>query len=183
VTLYRVFWSFPSAADNLPGGALHMLRQGSGRFENPAQYHLMYLAREPHGAVAEAFGRFSVWNAAILERPPSLPPNAVRAFATYEFDDRAHVCDLDDPAQLLALRMRPSQVISRDYPQTRRSALGIFQSGSWVGIRWWSWYEASWTNVALWDQAPVRLIEERALTLADPAVRTAAAAIGRIVGR
>lgn len=181
MTLYRVFWSFPSAAENLPGGALYIPQQGSGRFDNPAQYQLLYVSREPHGAIAEAFGRFSAWSAPILERPPSLPRNAIRALATYELDDRARVCDFDDPAQLLALRMRPSQVITRDYPQVRRRALGIFQSGSWVGVQWWSWYEASWTNVALWDQAPVRIIDERPLTLTDPALHTAATAIGRVV--
>jgi RES domain-containing protein len=181
VTLYRVFWRFPSAAENLPGGALYIPRQGSGRFDNPAQYQLLYLGREPHGAVAEAFGRFPAWSASVLERPPSLPPNAVRALAVFELDHRARVCDLDDPAQLVALRTTPSQVITRDCPQTQRRALGMFHSGSWVGVKWWSLYEASWTNVALWDHALVRIVDERPLTLTDSALRAAATAIGRVV--
>jgi hypothetical protein len=181
VTLYRVIWKFARAAEDLPGGALYVPQQGSGRFDNPAQYQILYSGTEPHGVIAETFGRFPSATAAILERPPSLPSNAIRALVTYELDGRASVCDLDDPAQLLAFRMRPSQVITRNYPQTRKRALGIFRRRSWVGLRWWSWYEASWTNVALWDFSRVRVTDVRPLTLADPAFLTAAGTIGRVL--
>ena len=102
------------------------------------------------GAIAEAFGRFPEWSPAILAGSPGLP-GSVRALASYRLAGDAPLCDLDDPEQLRALRLRPSDVVSRDYSRTRAWARRIYERRAWVGVRWWSYYDPRWASVGLWQ--------------------------------
>jgi hypothetical protein len=85
--------------------------------DSPGIYSILYLSDAPAGAIAEAFGRLAEWNDAILEGSPSLPGSA-RAIARFRLPDDALVCNLDDPAVLQELGLRPSDVVSRDYART-----------------------------------------------------------------
>jgi hypothetical protein len=176
--LFRVF---PSAKDTLPdepGGALYVPSQGGGRIDNPSAYSVLYVSDSPAGAAAEAFGRFPEWTQSMLDGLPALP-GSMRALAQYTLAPRALVCDLDDPARLLALQLRPSDVVSRDYARCREWAMRIYQQKTWVGIRWWSYYNPAWSSLGLWDTRHLRLKSVTLLTLDHPAITEASRAIVR----
>lgn len=106
-----------------------------------------------------------------------------RLLSLAAFDDRAlpDLVDLDEPAILVGLGVRPSQVATMDRSVTQRLALDLFTSGA-IGLSWWSTLEASWGNVTLFD---VRLREEMLvltdvipLTLGDRSVEAALDRLG-----
>jgi len=152
--------------------------QGGGRVDNPSIYAVLYVSDAAAGALAEAFGRFPEWTPSILQGSPSLP-GSVRAIARYHLPDDSRVCDLDDPRQLLALGLRPSDVVSRDYARSRSWARRIHSQGTWIGVRWWSYYDPEWASLALWNLERLRLKDVTPLKLDDPALAQAARAIVR----
>jgi len=176
--LFRVFPYLAGAANKAPGGVLYLPHQGAGRIDNPSVYSVLYASDAAAGALAEAFGRFSEWTPTILEGSPSLP-GSVRAMARYHLPHDSPVCDLDDPRQLLALGLRPSDVVSRDYARSRAWALRIHRQGTWVGVRWWSYYDPEWASLGLWNPERLRLKEVTPLKLDDPALAEAARTIVR----
>jgi hypothetical protein len=139
---------------------------------------VFYASSAAAGAVAEAFGRFPEWTPAILEGSPALPGSS-RGIARYGLAETARICDLDDPGQLAALGLRPSDIVSRDYARTRDWARRIYQGGDWSGVRWWSYYDPRWASVGLWRVDGLRLLEARVLRLDDGAVMEAARTIAR----
>jgi hypothetical protein len=176
--LYRVLPFLAKAAPDEPGGALYVPQQGGGRLDNPELYAVLYLSDAASGAVAEAFGRFPEWSPAILAGSPSLP-GSLRAIASYRLPDDAPLCDLDDPEQLRMLRLRPSDVVSRDYERTRAWSRRIYEQRAWVGVRWWSYYDPRWTSVGLWKLSRLSLKDVRPLRLDDPALIEASRTIAR----
>ncbi|HXB73156.1 MAG TPA: RES domain-containing protein [Candidatus Acidoferrales bacterium] len=176
--LFRVFPYLASAANKAPGGAMYVPPQGGGRVDNPSIYAVLYVSDAAAGALAEAFGRFPEWTPSILQGSPSLP-GSVRAIARYHLPDDSRVCDLDDPRQLLALGLRPSDVVSRDYARSRSWARRIHSQGTWIGVRWWSYYDPEWASLALWNLERLRLKDVTPLKLDDPALAQAARAIVR----
>jgi hypothetical protein len=139
----------------------------------------MYLSDAPAGAVAEAFGTLAHWTSTMFVRPDL--PGSVRALATYEIQEKAAVFDLDDAEALRTLRLRPSQVVTRDRTVTQSWALEIHEQGIWAGLRWWSYYDPRWYSYAIWeiDILTVRRGGVRPLHLEDPAVVDAAEVLGR----
>jgi hypothetical protein len=176
--LYRVFPYLESARSDDPGGALYIPPQGGGRIDYPGNYSVLYLSDSAAGAAAEAFGRFAEWTPAILEGSPSLPGSA-RAMARYQLAEDARICDLDDPQQLAALELRPSDVVTRDYARSRAWARRIHEQGTWAGVRWWSYYDSKWASFGLWDLAGLAVEEITLLTLEDPALQEASRTIVR----
>ena len=87
-TLHRVFPYLASAAADKPGGALYLPPRGNGRLDNPGAFSVLYLSDAGAGAIAEAFGRFPEWSAAMLEGSPSLP-GSHRAIARLNLPDDA----------------------------------------------------------------------------------------------
>lgn len=177
-TLYRVFPFLPHSGPRQPGGALFIPGQGGGRLDNPELYSVLYLSNSPAGAVAEAFGRFPEWTGALLEGSPDLP-GSFRALARYQLSERVALCNLDDPAQLVRLNLRPSEVVVRNYTRTRAWAQRIYEQRKWVGIAWWSYYDSQWTSVGLWDTSKLSLADVEILSLAHPALIEASRAIAR----
>jgi hypothetical protein len=177
-TFYRVFPFVASSALHEPGGALYIPAQGSGRLDNPELYSVLYLSDAAAGAIAEAFGRFPEWTPAILGGSPDLP-GSVRVIARYQLADDATICNLDNPDQLRELGLRPSEVVSRDYVRTRAWARRIFEQGTWVGIRWWSYYEPQWASIGLWNIRWLIVEEVRVLRLDDAALIEASRTILR----
>ena len=176
--LYRVLPFLANAAPEEPGGALYVPSQGGGRLDNPDVYAILYLSDAAAGAIAEAFGRFPEWPPAILAGSPGLP-GSVRAIASYRLADDAPLCDLDSPEQLRALRLRPSDVVSRDYSRTRAWARRIYEQRTWVGVRWWSYYDPRWASIGLLKLNRLALVEIRPLRLDDPALIEASRTIAR----
>jgi hypothetical protein len=181
-TLYRVFPFLASAPPAEPGGALYIPPQGGGRLDNPDLYSVLYLSDAAAGATAEAFGRFPEWTEAILAGSPALP-GSVRGLARYRLDDGARICDLDDPRQLAALRLRPSDVVSRDYVRTRAWARRIYESGVWAGVRWWSYYDPKWASFGLWNRRGLTVEDVAPIGVDHPALVEAARAIVRRIVR
>lgn len=180
--LHRVFPYLKTATEYEPGGPLFVPPQGGGRLDNPGLYSVLYLSDAAPGAIAEAFGRFPEWNTSILAGSPSLPRSA-RAIARFRLPDDVPICDLDRPALLAKLGLRPSDVVSRDYVRSRAWARRIYEQGAWSGVRWWSYYDPQWASFGLWAVDRLKVEEVRVLRLEDPDLREAARVIARrIVG-
>ncbi len=175
--VYRVFAYDARAAPTEPGGVLYIPRQGNGRVDNPQAYQARYASDSPAGACAEVFnyGTYrEIWSAAMLRGVPGLP-NSRRALAWYDLrEDARPVCDLDDPRELAAQRLRPSRVITRDYHVSQAWALCLFEAEQWSGVRWWSYHNARWSSMALWDGAIIAAHGIEELTLEHPALQEAA---------
>lgn len=178
--LYRVFpWSRTAPATE-PGHSLYVPEpQGAGRADNAGRYQALYLSSAPAGAVAEAFGSLKLWTPRMFLRPDL--PGSVRALAAYVLPDDAPVFDLDDARALASLGLRPSQVVTRDRQVTQRWALAIYERRRWIGLRWWSYYDASWYSYALWNIAALRPQPEavQPLDLDHPAVVEASEVLRR----
>jgi RES domain len=178
--VYRVFPWLRGAAETDPGGALYVPPQGAGRFDNPAQYEIFYVAESPEAAIAEAFGRHPLWTASMLGGVPTLP-GSVHALAAYELDDAVPLFDLDDAQNLVALKLRPSDVVNRDYTVTQAIALQIFMTGATSGLRWWSFYNPAWANNGVWNKAALSVLSVQPLSIADATLVGAARTIFRLI--
>ena len=104
-------------------------------------------------------------------------PASRRVLAWYEVDDAVPICNLDDPAQLASQAMRPSDVITRDYARAQAWALTIFKERRWAGVSWWSFHDARWGSIGLWDRRAVTEFGFEELTLDSPAIVEAAAVL------
>ena len=78
-----------------------------------------------------------------------------------------------------ALRLRPFDVVSRDYDRTRVWSRRIYEQRAWVCVRWWSYYDPRWVSVGLWTVNRLALVEVRPLRLDDPALIQASRTIAR----
>jgi len=180
VILYRCFAWSERVRPTEPDGPLWFPRihQGDGRHDNPDVYACLYLADRETSAVVEQLARF--------RGQRLIPQILVRrgltlGLASIELPDRAQVIDLDDPVVLSAHELRPSLVATRHRNVTQPQALALYRKHRFTaGLRWWSVYEALWTNVTVFDRAVRRLTLDRVrrLTLDDPAVADAAAFLG-----
>jgi hypothetical protein len=179
---FRVLPYLASAVPDEPGGPLYLPSQGGGRVDNPGAYAVLYLSDSPAGAIAEAFGRFPEWTAAILEGPPVLPGSR-RSLARYALKPGDAVCNLDDPAQLIALGLRPSDVVSRDYSVSRAWARRIYDQKKWIGVRWWSYYSPKWSSYGLWDLRGLSFEDVTPLRLDHPALVEASNTIVRRIAK
>ena len=178
--LYRCFAWSERVRPTEPDGPLWFPRihQGDGRHDNPDVYGCLYLADRETSAVVEQLARF--------RGQRLIPQILVRrgltlGLASIELPDRAQVIDLDDPVVLSAHELRPSLVATRHRNVTQPQALALYRKHRFTaGLRWWSVYEALWTNVTVFDRAVRRLTLDRVrrLTLDDPAVVDAAAFLG-----
>jgi hypothetical protein len=180
VILHRCFaWSSRARAGE-QDGALWFPRpfQGDGRHDNPDAYGCLYLADREVSCVVEQLARF---------RTQRLQPALLRrrglplALAAIELDDAADVLDLDEPRTLTRERLRPSTVATRRREMTQPQALALHEAHpEAAALRWWSTFEALWSNCTVFDRArpSLELREVRELQLEDVAVREAAEHLG-----
>jgi hypothetical protein len=159
--LFRVFpWDRRAAATEA-GGALYVPRdhQGRSRHDAPAAYGALYASRRASSAAAEFLSRF---------RAGPLPAGVFqgaggRRWSIAAIDDArlGSLLDLDDPNELAARMLRPSEVATLDREVTQAVAERLFEEGR-RGFQWWSTIEASWMNVTLFAERAVgnlRLVE------------------------
>jgi len=176
--LHRVFPWLATAQARASGHALFVPRpQGAGRIDNPGHYDALYLSSTAAGAVAEAFGNLKLWTPRMFVTPAV--PGSVKALATYELPSEAPVLDLDDAGVLASLGLRPSQVVTRARDVTQPWALAIFQQRRWIGVRWWSYYDARWYSYGLWELRGLTVSAVVPLTLDHAAVVEAAQVLRR----
>jgi RES domain len=137
---------------------------------------VLYVSDSSAGACAEAFNRGKYrtqWTRDILRSLPG-NPKLLRSLAWFEIDDKAPISNLDDPHELVSRQLRPSGVIARDYSRTQAWALNIFSSATVAGIRWWSYHDARWANLGLWDLSVITDFGVNPLGIDDPAMQDAA---------
>lgn len=89
--------------------------------------------------------------------------------------------ELDDAQNLVALKLRPSDVINRDYIVTQALALQIFTTGATSGLRWWSFYNPAWANNGVWNNAALTVMDIRPLSITDGTLISAARTISRLI--
>jgi hypothetical protein len=179
--LYRLFPWTASAAPDEPGGPLFNPRrqQGGGRHDQPAAFGALYLSRSDVSTIAEWLAAFR--GQGLNEEDFSRTDG--RSWAVVGFDEGrlGDLPDLDDPAELDRRRLRPSGVATHRRPVTQRLAADLFAEGA-VGFSWWSTLEASWSNVTLFAERALPLLAvaeaPRRMTIDEPLVRAAAAAVG-----
>jgi RES domain-containing protein len=183
LALYRVF---PWDAAALPGESFAPdfvpPHQGSGRFDL-REGAVLYLGESPEHAVAEALQSFRgrPFREGMLHRfghPLALVEVSVA-------DDIAdQIVDLDDPAQLARLALRPSAVASDDRRRTGRIAATVYDSGA-TGLRWWSKLSGDWHGVVLFlARAPLARLgigTPELLTPTHPAVIQACRHLGIVL--
>ncbi len=107
------------------------------------------------------------------------PDGRVLALASFDVADEEIALDLDDPAVLVTMGLRPSRVATHDRTVTQPIALRIHESGA-AGFLWWSTLEASWPNATLFAGRfhPLAAPSIVALDAEHPAVREAAEFLG-----
>jgi hypothetical protein len=153
VILHRCFAWNQKAAPSEQDGPLWFPRifQGEGRHDNPDRFGCLYLADRPVSCVVEQLARFRGQRlTASMLRRRGLP----LALAALELDDNARLVDLDDPVVLRRERLRPSKVATRERTVTQPQALALYERHpDAAGLRWWSTWEALWSNVTIFDRA------------------------------
>lgn len=179
MTFYRAFPFDREAIAQEPGRGLFVPRSlGLWRIDNPDLYDVLYVSDKPEGAIAETFGRYSVW------RPETFVNAAGNPFALarYTAPEDASVVDLDDAGELVELRLKPSDVVSRDRTKTQQWARGLFLANRGIGIGWWSYYDPEIHSFGLWDISRIVLDGEPvALGLDSPEVQATAERISRLL--
>jgi len=179
--LFRVCIVLPDATTPEHNG--HPLyvwpRHGAGRVDDPrGEYRVLYAADTAAAAVAEALGHFAEWTPAVLAPPPQAPLGSTKALVELEGDPI--VCDLDDAHRLVDVGLRPSAVVTRDRGVTQLWARGLYEqreadgNQKFAGVSWWSYYNADWALLGLWDTTLLRVVNQTTLTLDHDAVLEAA---------
>jgi RES domain-containing protein len=181
VKLWRTLPFDRRAAAGEPGGPLWFPReqQGHGRHDNPDLYGCLYVSEDAVSAVAEPLAAFR--GTGPLAASMLVHLGRPLALAELELPDDAIAVDLDDPAALVAARLRPSLVATRSRTATQEIAASLFRANDdAVGLRWWSTLESSWINWTLFDRSvdAFTLTEVAELRIDDSVVRDAAAALG-----
>ena len=179
--LFRVFdWDRTSLGPS-EGGPLFVARdrQGAGRHDSPGHYGAWYCSRVALSAVAESIK--SLRGNALADRDFVRPGGVVTALVRLRLDDEADVVDLDDPPELTARNIRPSQVATTRRSVTQRIAQSIFRERA-AGLSWWSTLDADWTNVTLFHERALPHIvvaaTPRVLSTRLPEVQAAAEHLG-----
>jgi hypothetical protein len=172
LALHRVFpWDERAAAGAPYSHSFVPVQQGSGRFDL-ADSPVLYLGESPEHVVAETLQGFR--GRPFLEsalRRFGQPLALVRIDVPDELANG--VADLDDPAQLVALGLRPGEIASDDRARTRAIAARLYAEGA-TGLRWWSKLSGDWHAVVLFlarvpfDRLTLGIPER--LTPAHPAV-------------
>lgn len=179
--LWRVFpWDPDATAGERFSAGFISPAQGKGRFDLPGQpAGVLYLAESPDHAVAETLQHY---RGQTLGEEDLLVGGHRLALVGGTVTDavREGVADLCDPGVLVRLGVRPDETASRDRGITQRIAATVHAAGH-TGVRWWSALSGDWHTVTLFRERLPDAPEYGApepLTLAHPALREAARAIG-----
>jgi len=173
---YRVLPLESNAAHHEAGGALFVPDSTDGRIDNVGVYKVLYLAREPEGAIAETYGRIPLWKPAMLKSASGVPHSLV----TYSLPEMNAVFSLDDTVALASLGVaNPSQIVARNRPFTQALALQIYGQQRYIGISWWNYYEPAWASFGLWDTSSLEVIHAEQLANSLPLVQRTAKHIVR----
>lgn len=185
--VYRVFHHQEGAEGGTSGSPLYIHGpQGEGRWDNFESYTAWYLSKSPEGAIGESFGNLPLWRASMFD--PGIP-GMRKAMAVFSISDDVRIYNFDDASNLLAIGMRPSDVVIRNVPATQARAAKVFgqRNGNgtrrWQGLQWWSYHHPQWTNMMVWqpggEECKLELRDIVPLDLGAAAVREAAEVLQR----
>ncbi|NLG55917.1 MAG: RES domain-containing protein [Rhodococcus sp.] len=180
--VYRVFPYLASAHEGKPGHPLYSHSpQRGGRIDHP-DYHVWYVSRLAEAACGESFGNHTTWHDSMLDFP--LIPGARRALGVFELPDDLRILDLDDPAQLVRLGLRPTQVVTRNLAVTQAWGQRVWSECDphthdrrWDAVSWWSYHRPVWTVLASWRQPDLVRVDD--LDFEHPAMIDAAKTLQR----
>jgi RES domain-containing protein len=183
VILWRVLPWRPEAAPRDPRGALWFARelQGAGRHDNPELYGCLYAAERAVSAVAEALAPFR--GTGKLMEGMLTRSGLPLALAQLSLSDDARILDLDDPAVLQEVGLRPSQVATGERTVTQGYAARLYAlSTAPSALRWWSTIEASFANLTVFERVgdAIETVDVSLLTRAAVPVLEAAELLGLI---
>jgi hypothetical protein len=74
-------------------------------------------------------------------------------------------------------------VVSRDYSRTRAWARRLYHTGSWAGVRRWSYYDPVWASFGVWDCRWITVEDVAPIQLDNPALIEASRTIVRRILR
>lgn len=181
--VYRIFAHHASARPGEPGHPLYEHRpQRAGRIDHP-DYFVWYLAAQQEGAVGETFGNLAAWDASMFQTP--FLPGGRRALGIFRLPDEVRLLDLDDPAELVARNLRPSQIVVRNLAVTQAWGYHVWSERDphdhaaprWNAVRWWSYHHPGWQIIGSWARPELAEVQE--LTLTHTAVQEAALVLQR----
>jgi hypothetical protein len=185
VQLFRVFHWDGRSLGRTGAGPLFLPRQhqGAGRHDAPDLYGAWYCTTDPAAAVAERIQ--ALRGQSLRNEDFRRLGNLTLAIVGVRLDPALVLVDLDDPAQLAARRLRPSQVATRRRPVTQQTARQIFAEGV-AGLLWWSTLSSDWTNATLFYERVIRhvtiVVPPRVLSTDLPEVLQAADDLGIRIG-
>ncbi|MEU1999940.1 hypothetical protein ACH47B_01885 [Rhodococcus sp. NPDC019627] len=109
-------------------------------------------------------------------------PGSRRALGALELPDDLRILDLDDPAQLVPLGLRPTQVVTRNLTVAQGWGHRIWsetepQTGgrAWQAVSWWSYHRRQWSMLTSWLRP--ELVRVEPLDLEHPAILDSAKAV------
>ncbi|WP_420112123.1 RES domain-containing protein [Pseudactinotalea sp.] len=182
--VYRVVPVAPGAQPGTPGHPEYTHKpQSRGRLDNPSHYDVRYVSATESGAVGETLAIHPEWTKRIFAF--KAVPGATMSLCTFLVDDGLRLLDMDDAHNLLALGLRPTQVVTLDRAVTQSWALRAWEQHDhtgrkWQGIKWWSRHSVEWPVMGLWN-ASMELESVVPLDLSHRAVRDAARTLTRTV--
>jgi len=168
---------------------IHRPGQGAGRFDLPAHYLGLYVARQPQAAVGEVFQDLASWPSDEITRARVVDGETfVRCLVALEIE--SEFIDLDDPAKLDQMGWRPSDVVNKDRSKTQELALDQWlrrgDHGK-AGFTWWSSARPAWTVAMAWTDPAVptfpniSIVDLQPLHSTHPAVVGAATVLKRTI--
>lgn len=173
---YRVHPYLPTAKSGESGHALFVFGgTKAGRVDNE-EYDTLYVADSAAGAIAETFASHQVWTPGLLGERPYLPGSQM-AISTLEGNPT--VVNLNDPANLVDLSLRPSRVVTRNRQITQAWAQGVYERGGVDGVSWWSYHDPDWASLGLWDWSGLTLLTSTVLVPAYPPLVEARSMLNR----
>lgn len=179
--LYRCF-PYSSATKKIePGHPLFIpAKRSTGRINNPDIYSPSYWSAQPECAVAEVYGGQMYWSPGTFLGGPQLPKTH-QGIAAIEIPNDARIFNMDDAPNLVKLKLRPSQVVTRDSAVTQAWARKIFETNKFVGISWWSIFWPEWQSYGLWSLTGAQVLSIEKLSIGHPAVLESAEVLNKQV--
>jgi hypothetical protein len=184
VDLFRVFAWDGVSRGGLEGGPLFVARarQSAGRHDQPRLFGAWYCSKEVVGAIAESLQAF---RGRLFSNDHFRRTSLDLALVHLHFAGPLELVDLDNPLELAARSLRPSQVATPRRSTTQRVAARIFKEGA-AGILWWSTLNAEWTHVTLFHERVLPVVSivglPARLSVEMPEVREAADYLGVRMG-
>src|ERR1700730_17017551 len=183
MTFYRVFRFLDTPKIDEPGHPIFRPpNQQFGRIDNADKYATLYMSDFATGAIAERFSPHLRWSDRLFSKFAA-GSGTYMALAEIAMPASLRLCEMDNAGSLLALGLRPSQIVSKTLAITQAWARETFDRNEFDGISWWSDNDSRWTSIGVWNVEPSKIqTRVKKLSVHLPEVREAADIINRECG-